>query len=89
MAELNIIGQILDASGFIETDLFCKFSFQFGSNWRIIEGTSEGQTITDSNKTLEKSVFIYPLDIHLATRGIKGWPKLHLEVWTKNALNQV
>jgi B9 domain-containing protein 2 len=33
-------------------------------------------------------VFVYPLDIHLSCRGIQGWPKFFVEVFTVDALNQ-
>lgn len=38
MAELHIIGQILNAIGFEEPNIFCKWSIQFGkrknkNNW--------------------------------------------------------
>jgi len=28
------------------------------------------------------AVWAHPLDIHLACRGLSGWPKLHFEVWS-------
>lgn len=72
MADLYIIGQILSASNFVEPNLFCKWSIQFGANWSCVEGLTEGQTITDSSKVVDKeSVFVYPLDIHLSCRGIQ------------------
>ncbi|XP_055703399.1 B9 domain-containing protein 2 [Phlebotomus papatasi] len=88
MAELHIIGQILDARDFEEENLLCKWSFQIGSTWKVIEGLAEGQTATDSNRVEKCSVFSHPLDLHLSTRGIQGWPKLHVEIWTANALKQ-
>lgn len=54
----------------------------------MIEGLAEGQTATDSNRVEKCSVFSHPLDLHLSTRGIQGWPKLHVEIWTANALKQ-
>lgn len=47
-----------------------------GSLWKFIEGQSEGQTATDSNRLDNKSIFAHPVDLHLATRGIQSWPKL-------------
>lgn len=72
MADLYIIGQILSASNFVEPNLFCKWSVQFGSNWSSVEGITEGQTIADSSKVGQESVFVYPLDIHLSCRGIQA-----------------
>lgn len=56
--------------------------------WKFIEGESEGQTTTDCNQIDQKSIFAHPIDLHLATRGIQGWPKLTLEVFSVNALKQ-
>lgn len=30
----------------------------------------------------------HPIDLHLATRGIQGWPKIVLEVWHRDTLNR-
>lgn len=62
--------------------------FISGSLWKFIEGQSEGQTATDSNRLDVKSIFAHPIDLHLATRGIQGWPKLSVEVFSVNALKQ-
>lgn len=62
--------------------------FFVGSLWKFIEGQSEGQTATDSNRLDSKSIFAHPIDLHLATRGIQGWPKLSVEVFSVNALKQ-
>lgn len=72
MADLYIIGQILSASNFVEPNLFCKWSVQFGTSWSCVEGIAEGQTIADSSRVVDQeSVFVYPLDIHLSCRGIQ------------------
>lgn len=34
------------------------------------------------------SYFAHPIDLHLATRGIQGWPKFSVEVFSVNALKQ-
>lgn len=72
MADLYIIGQILSANSFLEPNLFCKWSVQFGNFWSCVEGITEGQTITDSSKVVDQeSVFVHPLDIHLLCRGLQ------------------
>ena len=57
-----------------------------GSLWKFVEGESEGQTSTDINKIDNISYFAHPVDLHLATRGIQGWPKLSVEVFSVNSL---
>jgi Ciliary basal body-associated, B9 protein len=56
--------------------------------WKFIEGLSSGQTSTDSNRIDPLSVFCHPIDLHLGTRGLSGWPKLSIEVFSVNALKQ-
>lgn len=57
-----------------------------GSNWKLIEGVIEGQTATSRGRIANESAFVHPIDIHLACRGIQGWPKVHIEVYAVNAL---
>lgn len=64
-----------------------NFHFQ-GSLWKFIEGEIEGQTATDRNRLDNISVFCHPIDLHLACRGLQGWPKLNVEVYSVNALKQ-
>lgn len=72
MADLYIIGQILSASNFVEPNLFCKWSIQVGNNWTVVEGITEGHTITDSSRVIDQeSILIHPLDIHLTCRGVQ------------------
>lgn len=108
MAELYIIGEVVNAINFIEPNLFCKWSIQsgelikmfyrklslrnhqhfLGSTWKNIEGAAEGKTTTNTNRLENGSTFAQPIDLHLACRGIQGWPKIHLEVCAVNALKQ-
>lgn len=67
---------------------FCDGKIFSGSLWKFIEGESEGQTATDTNRLDPKAVFAHPIDLHLATRGIQGWPKLIVEVFSVNSLKQ-
>lgn len=91
MAELHLIGQLLNAVGFDDAQLFCKWSVQHGPNWTAVEGACEGTTFT-SYPLLRTAgapiAFGHPLDVHLAARGLQGWPKLHVEVYARNALGR-
>ncbi|CRK91238.1 CLUMA_CG004920, isoform A [Clunio marinus] len=88
MAEVFIIGQILKAVNFCEPNLFVCWNIQAGSLWKVVEGESKGQTATDRNRIDLVSVFAHPIDLHLATRGLQGWPKFNVEVYSVNALKQ-
>lgn len=58
-----------------------------GSNWKSVEGDCEGTTATCRGRIEPISSFSHPIDLHLACRGIQGWPKIHVEVYAVNALN--
>ncbi|CAL8106006.1 unnamed protein product [Calicophoron daubneyi] len=81
MAEVHIIGQLFSASGFQEKDLFCKWGVKAGGAWRLLEGLSDGQTQLDCPRLGETAFFCHPIDLHFATKGLQGWPKLHFQVW--------
>lgn len=88
MAELHVIGELRTAVDFEEPNLFCRWSVQFGSCWKVIEGYAEGQSCCSTARIEQRSDFSTPIDLHLACRGIQGWPKLHVEVFAVNALQQ-
>ena len=46
-AELHLLGQLTGGSGFPLSSLFCKFSIESGSNFRVLQGVVEGQTQCD------------------------------------------
>lgn len=94
MAELHLIGQLLSAVDFDEQQLFCKWSVHFGANWQAIEGPCDGTTAASVARLGAGAgggatiAFAHPLDVHLACRGVAGWPKLHVEVYARNALDR-
>ncbi|VDL74138.1 unnamed protein product [Nippostrongylus brasiliensis] len=49
--------------------------------WRVVEGAVEGQTQTDLPSVYEEAYFAHPIDLHLATKTIQGWPRIQLQVW--------
>ncbi|XP_017152214.1 B9 domain-containing protein 2 [Drosophila miranda] len=88
MAEVHIIGQILKAVDFDEPHLFCTWTLQSGSTWRLIQGEIHGQTHVSSNRLESCSDFAAPLDIHLSCVAVQGWPTLLVEVHAVNVLQQ-
>ncbi|VDP05912.1 unnamed protein product, partial [Soboliphyme baturini] len=81
MAELHIIGQIVSGEGFKESNLCCCWSLKYGGGWRLLEGATTGQTQTDKPAVGKCCNFAHPVDVHLTTKSIQGWPKVHFEVW--------
>uniref|UniRef100_A0A182K093 UBA domain-containing protein n=1 Tax=Anopheles christyi TaxID=43041 RepID=A0A182K093_9DIPT len=83
----DILHEFVSKSGG-EPNLFCRWSIQYGSNWKAIEGHAEGQSCCSTARIEQRSDFCAPIDLHLASRGLQGWPKLHVEVYAVNALQQ-
>ncbi|EPB69205.1 B9 protein [Ancylostoma ceylanicum] len=81
MAEVYISGQIESADGFGDNRVCCRWSLQTGGGWRVVEGAVDGQTQTDLPSAFEKAYFAHPIDLHLATKTVQGWPRMQLQVW--------
>ncbi|XP_063706835.1 B9 domain-containing protein 2 [Culicoides brevitarsis] len=89
MAEIHLIGQVLDAIDFDEPNLFCKWSIQISKFCKVIEGHSEAVTCTNRNRFEEKlAVFASPIDLHLSCRSVHGWPKIHIEIYSVDGLEK-
>ncbi len=55
-----------------------------GRSWELLEGLEEGQTHLDSAPAGEMVTWAHPLDVHFACKGLSGWPKLHVQVWSQD-----
>ena len=85
MAEVHIIGQIVGASEFPSQSLFCKWGVHAGGAWKLIAGNKEGQTQVDIPDDDVTAYWSHPIDIHYASKGLQGWPRLHVQVWHHDA----
>jgi len=81
MAELHIIGQLVGAKDYPAASLFCRWSAVAGGAWERLQGEATGQTQVDNPNDGEMAKWAHPIDLHYATKGIQGWPKLHFQVW--------
>lgn len=81
MAEVHVIGELNGGSGFPSQRLFCKWGISYGGAWKVIAGLQDGQTQVDLPGIGEFAHWSHPIDLHLATKGIQGWPKLYFQVW--------
>ncbi|XP_067942559.1 B9 domain-containing protein 2-like [Watersipora subatra] len=88
MAEVHIIGQVQGATGFPEHSLFCKWGIHAGGAWRIINGQRHGQTQVDLPQNEAMAAWSHPIDIHYVTKGLQGWPKVHVQVWHQDAFGR-
>uniref|UniRef100_A0A915BF65 B9 domain-containing protein 2 n=1 Tax=Parascaris univalens TaxID=6257 RepID=A0A915BF65_PARUN len=71
---------IESATDFPDCRLFCKWNLQIGGGWRVVEGETEGQTQTDLPEYEEVAYFSHPVDVHLATKTMQGWPRINIQV---------
>lgn len=84
MAELHVIGQLVGATDFGTDGLFCKWGFHAGRAWELLEGLDAGQTQADFPEDGVTYSWSHPVDVHYASRGLAGWPKLCLQVWSQD-----
>ena len=67
---------------YLSRSLFCKWSLHSGGAWKVLQGLREGQTQVDQPSVGETAYWCHPLDVHFATRGLQGWPKIHFQVYS-------
>ncbi|CAM4667952.1 unnamed protein product [Leuciscus chuanchicus] len=80
--------QIIGATGFPQNSLFCKWGVHTGGAWRLLAGLKEGQTQVDMPQTGDMAYWSHPIDLHYTTKGLQGWPKLHLQVWHQDSFGR-
>lgn len=82
MAEVHLIGQIVEAADFEDRSLFTRWTINTGPYWKVLEGFSEGQTqLSSSTETGTNHSWSHPVDVHFVTRGLQGWPRFEFQVW--------
>eukprot|EP00741_Cyanophora_paradoxa_P025595 tig00000383_g24699.t1 len=87
---VHITGQI-ESAVFPRCDnLYCKFSFQFGQDWVVIQGVEEGitQMTIKPDGTNKPIIWNYPLDITFKSSNAFGWPQLVLSVYGLDGLGR-
>ncbi|XP_063687759.1 B9 domain-containing protein 2-like [Bolinopsis microptera] len=84
MAEVHIIGNLDGGEGFSSPNLSCKWCFETGGAWRLLEGVKDGQTQVDHPIDEGIAHWSHPIDLHYAIKGIQGWPKLSLQVYSED-----
>ncbi|XJO74875.1 hypothetical protein BDV3_005632 [Batrachochytrium dendrobatidis] len=81
MAELHILGTLVGASEFPKATLCCQWELTAGEKWTPIEGDLSGQTHVDVPLDSNLCVWSHPIDIHLTTTSLLGWPKIRVQVY--------
>uniref|UniRef100_F6VF72 B9 domain-containing protein 2 n=2 Tax=Equus TaxID=9789 RepID=F6VF72_HORSE len=56
--------------------------------WKLLSGVREGQTQVDTPQVGDMAYWSHPIDLHFATKGLQGWPRLHLQVWSQDSFGR-
>eukprot|EP00823_Brevimastigomonas_motovehiculus_P002072 TRINITY_DN132_c0_g1_i1.p1 TRINITY_DN132_c0_g1~~TRINITY_DN132_c0_g1_i1.p1 ORF type:complete len:365 (+),score=114.17 TRINITY_DN132_c0_g1_i1:94-1188(+) len=90
MPQVHIIGQIRGATGYDSLDVFCKYKFEAGSKWHLLNGEDKGRTwVSERIDETELALWNQPLSITYATSSVLGWPKLYVEVYSCDSSRRV
>ena len=76
--EVHFIGDIHFGSDFGD-GVSCKWRFDHGKYWGILEGSTFGHTQTAYGLG-SVAVWNHPFDIHYQTTSMEGWPKFIVQV---------
>ncbi|NXW93818.1 B9D2 protein, partial [Alopecoenas beccarii] len=60
-----------------------------GGAWKLLSGLRSGQTQVDEPQAGDVAFWCHPLDVHFATKGLQGWPQLHVQVWHQDGFGRV
>lgn len=84
--EVHFIGEIVGGISFNHSpSISCKFTIEWGKCWSFLEGEYNGQTQFSCINESNRSVWNHPIDIHLASANVKGWPRIFIQI---NSLDQ-
>ena len=95
MAELHVLGEIIGASGVDAAGLSCRWKFVTDTSasdseyWLQLEGEAQGVTQTALISSADElAVWGHPLDVHYSFTALRGWPKLHVELWRQDTFGR-
>ena len=66
-------------------DLFCKYSFSQGPDWKVCQGIDQGfsQVARKSSGGDSTVVWNFPIDVTFKATNAHGWPRLVVSVYSK------
>ncbi|OQR85337.1 B9 domain-containing protein 2-like [Achlya hypogyna] len=89
MPQVHVLGEVVGGSGYDRPSAFCIWRLVKDDHyWSVVRGADNGQTQQAMEQRTCAGVDVlwaHPIDIHLATSSIRGWPKITLEVWHETA----
>ena len=89
-AEVHFLGQIVGASNLIEKNyVFIEAYFQVGEQWRFLSPKPKIQTQSCTIDQNNFACFCHPIDIHLTTENLYGWPRIICRLWKLDDTNKI
>jgi len=82
--EVHFIGELRGVRDLDLPDLTCRFKVINDESWRLLSGQEEGFTQICSKAETDLIVWNHPLDLHFTTDSVTNWPRLYLEVWSRD-----
>jgi len=66
--------------------LYCRYTFSFGEDWRVVRGVEEGITqMSTARGTAADAgrlcVWNFPIDVTFKATGVHGWPQVVLSIY--------
>lgn len=78
--EVHFMGEVTGGVGF-GPGVSCKFTIEFGKNWDLLSGEYLGQTQYGYAEKEEMVSWNHPIDLHMSTSSMQGWPRIRFQVW--------
>ncbi|GMH70742.1 hypothetical protein TL16_g05484, partial [Triparma laevis f. inornata] len=80
--EVHFMGEVIGGVGF-GPGTSCKFTIEFGKNWDLLSGEFLGQTQYGYADGFAEEMISWnhPIDLHMATSSMQGWPRIRFQVW--------
>ena len=89
-AEIHFLGQIVGASNIIEKNyVFIEAYFEVGEQWRFLSPKPTIQTQSCAIDQNNFACFCHPIDIHLTTENLFGWPRIICRLWKLDDTNKI
>ena len=98
MPEVHIVGELVGATDFAYSNLFCKFELHAGAGvsnpagaWTRLDGVASGQTQQSLAEGFNKEfvVWNHPIDVHYSTTTLGGWPVIVVQVWHEDSYGRL
>ncbi|KXZ46950.1 hypothetical protein GPECTOR_39g444 [Gonium pectorale] len=87
-ADVHFMGEIEGASGFDYPMLFCRWQllYETSKSWKVMRGLQQGATHACVSAAEEEGMVVWehPLEVHMQTQSLQGWPALLLMVYSRD-----